>query len=314
MFDVLQRQWTPVVARLAIEANPVAIEVAGERIVLFRDSDEHWHALIDRCPHRGAQLSRGTVLADGILRCGYHGWRFDGDGHCTRVPLNDLNPQALARIRAQAVPTRELAGAIWIYTGESAPDEPTLPESLQGPTEQFGIYTQEWNAHWTRAVENFIDFAHPAYVHENTIGAYSQPLAESGAAGETEVTPTEWGFTTLNRIGRRGGGGFRLDWRRPNLSVLHFGFDYLANLHVFSIPINAQRTRVMTVRRLPPGTDASAWTRRAASVDSPILSEDRGIVESQSGPVPTDDSELSVATDAASLAFRRWYRQHFGQH
>ena len=38
-----------------------------------------------------------------------------------------------------------------------------LPASLQGPPEQFGTYVQEWQAHWTRAVENFIDFAHPAY-------------------------------------------------------------------------------------------------------------------------------------------------------
>jgi hypothetical protein len=62
----------------------------------------------------------------------------------------------------------------------------------------------------------------------------------------------------------------------------------------------------MTVRRLPPGHDAAAWTAQRAAVDNTILDEDRGIVESQPGPV--NDLEISVATDAPCVAFRRWYR------
>jgi len=306
MFPLLPEQWTPAAPLAAIGDNPVALEVAGERLVAFRDSAGRWQALLDRCPHRGARLSRGTVMEDGSLRCPYHGWRFAGDGRCVRVPLNELNEKALARIRAVAVPVRALAGALWVFTGPAAPGEPVLPASLQGPPEQFGTYVQEWQAHWTRAVENFIDFAHPAYVHADTIGSYTQPYAEGGATAYSDVTPTEWGFSTRNGIGRRGG-GFRLDWYRPNLSVLHFGYGDEANLHVFSIPVDAQHTRVMTVRRLPEGTDAIAWSRRNASVDNPILSEDRAVVESQSGEVPDDDSEISVATDAPSIAFRRWY-------
>lgn len=306
MFEILPRQWTPVLPLAEATGNPVALEVAGERLVAFRDGEGAWHALLDRCPHRSALLSRGTVQPDGTLRCAYHGWRFRGDGRCARVPLNELPDRALAHIRVAAVPARALAGALWVFTGAEAPGEPVLPPSLQGPAERFGTYTQEWAAHWTRAVENFIDFAHPAYVHTDTIGAYTLHYAEGGATGFSEVTPTEWGFRTVNGIGRRGGGGFRLDWYRPNLSVLHFGHGDEANLHVFSIPLDAARTRVMTVRRLPAGTDALAWSRRNAGVDSPILSEDRAVVESQPGPVP-DEGEISVATDAPSVAFRRWY-------
>jgi phenylpropionate dioxygenase-like ring-hydroxylating dioxygenase large terminal subunit len=292
----------------ALEGDVVPLEVAGESLVAFCVGDQ-WQALRDRCPHRGARLSRGQVMDDGSLRCAYHGWRFGGDGRCRRVPLNDLKPQALARIRVPAVPVRALAGALWIYTGESPPGEPVLPESLAGDAREFGTYTQEWDAHWTRAVENFMDFAHPAYVHTDTIGAYSLQYAEGGATAFCEVTPTAWGMHTRNGIGRRGEGGFRLDWYKPNLSVLHFGFGDEYNLHVFSIPVSTERTRVMTVRRLPPGTDAVAWSRRGEDVDSPILSEDRAVVESQHGPVPDDDSEISVATDAPSVAFRRWYHR-----
>jgi phenylpropionate dioxygenase-like ring-hydroxylating dioxygenase large terminal subunit len=301
-------QWTPAIALADIRANPCAVEVAGERLALFQDTQGGWHALLDRCPHRGAELSRGEVMEDDSLRCPYHGWRFRGDGQCVRVPLNDLNERALQRIRATAVPARALAGAVWVYTGVEAPTEPALPVSLQDHAGRYGTYTQEWQAHWTRAVENFIDFAHPAYVHRDTIGAYTLRYAEGGAVAYSDVTPTEWGFQTVNGIGRRGG-GFRLDWYRPNLSVLHFGPGNEANLHVFSIPVNATRTRVMTVRPLAPDTDAIDWSRRNAGTDNVILGEDRAVVESQTGPVPDPGAEISVATDAPSIAFRRWYEQ-----
>jgi phenylpropionate dioxygenase-like ring-hydroxylating dioxygenase large terminal subunit len=291
--------------------NPQAVEVAGEKLVAFRDGDGRWHVLLDRCPHRGAALSLGTVMDDGTLQCRYHGWRFRGDGACTRVPLNGLTEKAVGSIRARAVPALELAGALWVYTAVAgdgtAPPPPELPSSLEGPPRQFGTYCQHWNAHWTRAVENFIDFAHPSYLHRDTIGAWTHDHAEGGAVATCEVQAETWGFSTLNYYTTRRQ-AFRVDWYRPNLSVLHFGATGEGKLHVFSIPVSATHTRVMTVRCLPPGADAAAWSARAASVDNTILDEDRMVVESQTGPV-ADEAEISVATDAPSVAFRRWHRE-----
>ena len=68
-----------------------------------------------------------------------------------------------------------------------AAGEPILPTALQGPPGQFGTYQQEWSAHWTRAVENFIDFTHPPYAHRDTIGAYSYDFAERGGTAEIDV-------------------------------------------------------------------------------------------------------------------------------
>ena len=62
------------------------MEIAGEKLVVFQSADGVWHALLDKCPHRGASLSLGLVTDDGNLQCRYHGWRFRGDGVCAGCP------------------------------------------------------------------------------------------------------------------------------------------------------------------------------------------------------------------------------------
>ncbi|MFW2404161.1 MAG: Rieske 2Fe-2S domain-containing protein [Gammaproteobacteria bacterium] len=309
MFERFPNRWTPVLPLSELRTNPLATEIAGEPIVLFADAEQQWHALVDRCPHRGAALSLGKVNTHGHLRCQYHGWRFDGAGRCTGVPLNELNEAALNKIRAGALPTREIGGALWVYTAlTDDPPEPVLPESLEGDPRLFVTYHQEWNANWTRAQENFIDFAHPPYLHEQTIGAWMHDFAEQGGIARVEAKATDFGMIMLSYVGS-GGGGFQLDWYRPNLSILHFGATPFNWLNVFCIPVNERHTRVMTVRRIRSAEDGPGYSRHASGTDHRILDEDRGIVESQTGDVLSDATEISVATDQPTLLFRRWYRE-----
>jgi phenylpropionate dioxygenase-like ring-hydroxylating dioxygenase large terminal subunit len=311
MFENFPNLWTPVLPLSSVDTNPCAAEVAGQRIVLFRDDQDRWHALIDQCPHRGAALSLGKVMPDGRLRCQYHGWQFDGTGRCTKVPLNELKDAAREKIRATSLPTRQIAGAVWVYTAtaqfDDDPPDPMLPASLQGEPTNFVTYHQEWNAHWTRAQENFIDFAHPPYLHEQTIGAWSHDFAERGGLARVDAQQTEYGLKLLNYMGSSSG-GFRLDWYEPNLAILHFGATPYNNLHVFCIPVNDEHTRVMTVRKVRGPQDIASYSRHASGTDHRILDEDRAIVESQDGDVLSDSREISVATDAATIEFRRWYR------
>ena len=311
MFETFPNQWTPVLPLTELGANPIALELAGEPLVLFRDNEQCWHALHDYCPHRGARLSLGTVTAEGHLRCGYHGWRYNGSGECLAAPLNDLNPAALAKIRATSLPTRLIAGAVWVYTAtdpdNADPPEPVLPDSFDGDPNLFVTYKQEWQAHWTRAQENFIDFAHPPYLHEKTIGAWMHRYAESGGTARVEAEDTEFGMIMTSYIGDSDS-GFQLHWYRPNIAILHFGRTPYNWLHVICIPVSENHTRVMTVRRVRGPDDLKSYSRHASGTDNRILDEDRSIVESQHGDVLSDPDEISVATDKPTLVFRDWYR------
>jgi phenylpropionate dioxygenase-like ring-hydroxylating dioxygenase large terminal subunit len=310
MFEQFPNRWTPVLPLNELTSNPLATELAGERIVLFQDNEQQWHALIDRCPHRGAALSLGQVTEEGHLRCRYHGWRYDGTGQCMAVPLNNLKDTALAKIRATVVPTKIIGGALWVYTTTEPltdmPPDPILPDSLDGDPDMFIAHHQEWQAHWTRAQENFLDFAHPPYTHEQTIGTYLYDFAETGGTVRVETEPTEFGMT-MKSFRDASDSYFRLDWYRPNLSILNFGTSTKNWMHVFCIPINEKNTRVMTVRRSSTSRHVEGFERHTTDTDHPILDEDRIVVESQSGDILSNPQEISVASDGPALAFRRWY-------
>ena len=44
-----------------VKDQPVGVEMLGEKLVLFRDSQAQVHCLSDICPHRGAPLHKGWV-------------------------------------------------------------------------------------------------------------------------------------------------------------------------------------------------------------------------------------------------------------
>ena len=56
-----------------------------EPVVLYRTSAGEAVALADRCAHRAYPLSLGTRLGD-TVRCGYHGFTYDGHGRCVAIP------------------------------------------------------------------------------------------------------------------------------------------------------------------------------------------------------------------------------------
>ena len=84
----LRRGWHVVAASDEVGRDPVQVWLLGEPWVLVRlpaDGATRLVAFADRCPHRLAPLSAGTVVGE-TLQCGYHGWCFDGEGTCTVIP------------------------------------------------------------------------------------------------------------------------------------------------------------------------------------------------------------------------------------
>ncbi len=66
----LRTQWFVVADASDVVDVPVGVTLLGERFVLWRTAEGSVHAAADRCPHREAPLSDGSV-SNGCLVCPY---------------------------------------------------------------------------------------------------------------------------------------------------------------------------------------------------------------------------------------------------
>jgi vanillate O-demethylase monooxygenase subunit len=143
-----------------------------EPVVLYRTSAGEAVALADRCAHRAYPLSLGTRLGD-TVRCGYHGFTYDGHGRCVAIPSQQHVPAAY---RVRRYPTLERGGVVWIWMGEpNAADEAALPDlhelGLTDPNfhvDVGGVNT--WRNRYQLINENLLDLSHIEFLHLGTIG------------------------------------------------------------------------------------------------------------------------------------------------
>ena len=306
MFDSFARVWTPVMPTRAVRAKPVRFVLAGTPIVLFRGAGGEVGALVDRCPHRGVALSLGKVGADGCLECPFHGWRFDTGGANRGVPLNPDAKRDL--LGAQALPVRQIGDLIWLFTGlDAAPGEPTAPDGLTAPGLSRTYLIRDWACHWTRAMENMLDSPHLPFVHRRTIGrVYRRRMTPTSRMDITwEDTPT--GGRATAAFDGDANGAF-LEFFRPNIMALTIPIPGRhLRIHALVIPTEPGRTRLIVAgsrdfARLPPLDAGFNW------MNGRIADEDKAVVESSgSDETPPPGAERSVATDRATLQFRKYY-------
>lgn len=146
-------------------STPLARTVLGTPLVLFRAEDGKAAALLDRCAHRNVPLSLGRV-SDGQLECAYHGWRFDGGGHCRKVPSLCTSP-GFKRSIVPHYATRESEGYVWVFMQPDV-EPPSEPFRLPLLTERgYSTVrrTVETEATLHATVENALDVPHTAFLH-----------------------------------------------------------------------------------------------------------------------------------------------------
>jgi phenylpropionate dioxygenase-like ring-hydroxylating dioxygenase large terminal subunit len=172
----LPRYWYVACLSSELGRRPLARTVVGTPLVLFRDGDGRPVALLDRCPHRNVPLSLGSVDA-GVLRCGYHGWRFDGTGACCAVPGLAGEADRVAR-RVPGFPAAERDGFVWVFpdlTAAPASEPPGFPW-----VDEPGYVTVRRSLRVTAtlhaAVENTLDVPHTAFLHGGLFRGGREPV------------------------------------------------------------------------------------------------------------------------------------------
>ncbi|MGH7934856.1 MAG: Rieske 2Fe-2S domain-containing protein [Candidatus Binataceae bacterium] len=179
--EFLRRYWHPIGLTADATGQPRKLRVLAEDLIMFRDGGGRAGLVYPRCAHRGTTLYYGRIEERGI-RCCYHGWLFDVEGHCLEQPCEPGGGKRKANVRQPWYPVEERYGLIWTYMGP--PDrKPVLPrydifealapgEFLEADDSSLGsggpaIVPCNWLQHW----ENVMDPLHVPILHGSFSGA-----------------------------------------------------------------------------------------------------------------------------------------------
>lgn len=112
--------------------TPLRAQCGEQELVLFRDAQGVARALHDACAHRRAPLSAGTVTADGLIECPYHGWRYQGaTGQCLIIPNLSESEKVPKAYRVPRFAIDERDGFIRLWSaGDETPDAAPLLRAL----------------------------------------------------------------------------------------------------------------------------------------------------------------------------------------
>jgi phenylpropionate dioxygenase-like ring-hydroxylating dioxygenase large terminal subunit len=312
---VPENQWYPVLESREVGRKPVGVERLGRRLAFWRTADGAPHAHPDRCPHLGAALSGGRIEADRLV-CPFHGFAFDGRGQCTHIPANGREGKIPRGMELPALPLREAHGLIWLWRGEpreTYPEGPFFPVLETGW--RYGSVTVDWQAHYTRAIENQLDVAHLAFVHRTTIGSGGRAFVE-GPYVEADGEGIKVWVTNARDEGQGARGAAELkaaaagreptlDFKFPGVWLLNMS-PRMKNFIAFT-PINEHKTRyILRIyhRYLNP-LAAKPFEAVMGLSNRFILNQDRRVVETQTPrESPPLGEDRLVEADRAIARFR----------
>lgn len=312
--QTLLNDWHPVMlSKDLAEGQPHKTRLLGEDLVLWRANGQVM-AWQDLCVHRGARLSRGMVR-DKYLTCPYHGWVYDHQGHCTRIPAHpDQKPPTKARTKTYL--TKEGYDFIWVSLGKPQNDIPPFPEVDDDGFRTLAIGPfGPIRASGPRVIENFLDIAHLPWVHAGSLGDPAFPEIE-----DYEVEKSVEGLTARN-VGiyepdpyGTGEGEFIVYTYHVYRPLTAYLAKHSGESIGFSLLFTVTPHEVIS---------SSAWFGIALNnqfdldddefiaFTTKIIEEDIPVVESQRPELlPLDlQAELHLRSDRTAIAYRKWLEE-----
>jgi phenylpropionate dioxygenase-like ring-hydroxylating dioxygenase large terminal subunit len=307
----LRSQWYAVADAADVVDGPVGVVLLGDRFVLWRGPTGEVSAAPDRCPHREAPLSDGSV-ADGRLVCPYHAWAFDGDGVCVDVPSSGPGTPIPSAANLDLVPARERYGLVWICPGAPAGEPPEIPQDRDPSFRRVTAGVETWHVSATRMVDNFCDVAHFPFVHAGTIGSDTDRIIAPIHVRELgdDFTGFEYAVDVHDEHGN--------EVRQRMSTAFHLPFVVRSHTYYETGP-RAGHDRVLLLCTTPIDDLTSMFTfvswrnhdhelssAEFLAFDRAIGAEDRVMLERIGGVLPLDQSvTVSVRADRLSVEWRR---------
>ena len=309
---VLLDDWHPVASVENLDATGlVGVRLLEVDIVVWR-AGETLRAWRDRCVHRGTKLSMGRIRDGNRLQCPYHGWVYDRDGRCVEIPAMPGHPSP-ETARVDTYPVIEGHGLVWVCLGTPPVALPPFPEWDETDFRKILCGPYRVKSSGPRIIENFLDVAHFAYVHDEILGVRANPEVADYevAVGPAGIEATDVSVYQPDPYGTGQGDTVRYTYQvhRPLTAYLRKQSD-------------GPRFSILLTITPHAATESSAWMTMAMNYgheiprqeliawQDEIFAQDQPIVESQSpAELPLDPTaEVSMRCDRAAVAYRKWLR------
>ena len=324
---VLRKFWYPVIPECLLKEGPKPFTLLGRDLVLWIDGEGEAVAMDDRCPHRHARLSKGWILG-GQLQCGYHGWTFDGAGHCTRIPQKDDDDPA--GISVPRYRTAKRYGYVWVALEEPISPLPEIEEDTDPGFRRIYEFYEPWKCSGLRLMENSFDNAHFSFVHRNTFGKFDSPTP---SRMNLHPFPDGLGFTmdtvvpvknvplsmkALNMATAETVRNNTGTWWMPFFRKLRMRYPtgLVHTIITAATPINDHSSQIIQIA-YRNDTEAEAKAADIIAFDRAVVTEDRDILESTTFDTPVDlrrREEMHMASDQPGLLMRRQLVAQFEAH
>ena len=307
----LHDQWYVVADAADLADAPVAVTLLGDRFVLWRVDDGSIRAASDRCPHREAPLSGGSIT-DGCLVCPYHAWAFDSAGVCVDVPSSGPGATIPSSAELSLLAARERYGLVWLCPGTPTGEPPEIPQDRDPSFRRVTAGMETWQVSATRMADNFCDVAHFPYVHAGTIGPDTDPVVAPIHVEVLDADFTGYQYTVdvHDEQGR--------DVRQRMSTAFHLPFVVRSNTFYESGP-RVGHDRVLLLCTTPIDDVTSLFTfvswrnhdhdltiEEFLAFDRAIGAEDKLMLERIDGVLPFEQSAtVSVRSDRLSVEWRR---------
>ena len=261
--------WAPVASISAFEKleMPQKIELFGNDYVLW-NKDNNWSLQRDVCPHRFAPLSQGRIEGN-CIQCPYHGWEFDSNGSCTKIPQSESTH--LNSIKLDTIPLYITHDLIWGFfdyyiTGEfeMKSNTPDMLFPYLENTKNKNFFTKELPYSYDILIENFMDPSHIPYAHHGLQGRREDGCPIKMKKHIENETHLEISFEdNVNNNTRTGIVSFHRPSRYHYRTIRENG-EYKINIEIYIVPIREGRTRVFLASPFSKGI-IPTWVVHAMS-------------------------------------------------
>lgn len=314
----------------------IALDVAGQSIILLRDQTGRLRAHANTCRHRGARLVDGSGSCK-RLRCPFHSWVYALDGQLAAAPhmesARDFHKADYGLVSYRA---EERLGFAFVCLSRETPETSGIDNHLGDfakihapwPLERLvSVRRQTFDVecNWKAFLEVFNEYYHLPFVHAGSInriyakpenaesvqGAFATQFGTTEGTGGLLQSEQDKALPDMPGLSAEAEQGARYTWVFPNMT---FAANRDALWCYEAYPMGASRCRVVQTACFPEETIAlpdfaeksAAYLKRMdAALDEDVaalVNQHRGLACPDARPGRFQpDLEPNVA------AFARWY-------